>query len=298
MIHALRQIKAFLVVARLNNFTRAAAELHISQSALTVQVRQLEDELGVALFDRNKRRVALTQSGMELLAPLEAILVDAEAVIARTRDINGARRGLVTIAVLSSIGAHFLPQVIRKFTQLYPGVTVRVVDIVAERVIEAVLKEEVDFGISALMRPDKRLTTEMLFADRLCVFVPQNHLLTRRTSVSLRELAAYPMLVTGKSTSVREIFESALRQEGIAVCPAYEANQMATVLGMVNAGLGIAVLPEVAAGFGIGTQIRRIPISKPALRREICVVQKQGRSLSPASSKMIDLLKQSSRQMD
>ena len=298
MIHALRQIRAVLTIARLNNFTRAAAEMHLSQSALTVQVKQLEQELGIVLFDRNKRRVALTQSGIELLAPLEAILVDAEAVVARTREINGLRCGRVAVAVLSSIGSHFLPRVVRKFTQLSPGVNVRIVDGTAERVVDAVIKEEVDFGISALVRTDKRLASERLFSDRFYAFAPKDHLLAGRTSVSLRELAAYPLLVTARNTSAREIFETALKREGIAIFPAYEANYVTTVVGMVHSGLGIAVLPGGAAELGINAHIRRIPIAKPALSREICLLQKKGRCLSPAAGKMIDVLRQSSQQLN
>ncbi len=279
-------------MARLSNFTRAAAELHVSQSALTVQIKQLEDELGVVLFDRNKRRVALTQSGKELLGPLETILVDAEAVITRTRDLKGVRRGLVTVAVLPSIGSQFLPGAIRRFSKLFPGVSVRIVDVVAERVVEAVANEEVDFGIGTLVRRDKRLTTEPLFTDRLCAYVPKDHLLTRKGAVTLRELAAHPLLLTGKDSSVREILDEALHREGIVVSPAYEANYMSTVIGMVNSGLGIAVLPEAAVELGTSTQIRRLPISKPALTREIMIVRKKGRSLSPAAGRMLDTLKE------
>ena len=100
---------------------------------------------GSSFSDRSKRCVALTQSGRELLAPLELVLVDAEAVVTRTRDMKGVRRGLVTIAVLPSIAAEFLPNAIRQFSKLFPGIVVRIVDVVAEKVLEAVGKEEADF---------------------------------------------------------------------------------------------------------------------------------------------------------
>jgi DNA-binding transcriptional LysR family regulator len=292
MLHELRQIRAFLAVARLSNFTRAAAEVHISQSALTVQIRKLEDELGVALFDRTKRRVTLTEPGRELLAPLERVLVDAEATISRTRDLIGVRRGLVTIAALPSIAARFLAEAIREFSRLHPGVTIRVLDVVSERVIEAVTKEEVDFGIGTLIRQSKGLVTELLFRDRLCALVPRNRSIARGPGITLRELAKQPLLVTGRDSSVREILEDALKKEGLVMSPAYEANYMSTIIGMVNSGLGIGVLPEAATGSGIGPQTCRIAISKPPLTREIVIVQKRGRSLSPAASKMVDVIKE------
>jgi LysR family carnitine catabolism transcriptional activator len=290
MLHELRQIRAFLAVARLNNFTRAAAELNVSQSALTVQIRKLEDELGVVLFDRTRRHVALTQSGKELIAPLERILVDAEAAVSQTRDLMGVRRGLVTMAVLPSIAARYMPLVVQRFSTLYPGVTARVLDVVADRVVEAVSKEEADFGIGTVVRQDRSLATESLFRDRLCAFVPKNHPMAKRSGVTLRELATQRLLVTGKDSSVRGILENALKEEDLVISPAYEANYMSTIIGLVNSGLGIGILPEVAFDSGIGKQIHRVEISEPVLIREIVIIRKKGRSLSPAAGKMVEVI--------
>lgn len=120
MIEDMRHIRAFLAVARIGNFTRAASELHVSQSALTVQIKQLEESLGVSLFDRGKRRVALTDAGRDVLGPLERILVDTESLVSRTRELTSLRRGLVTMAVLPSLAARIAPKAIQKFTRMYP----------------------------------------------------------------------------------------------------------------------------------------------------------------------------------
>jgi len=140
MIEDLRHIRAFLAVARIGNFTRAASELHISQSALTVQIRQLEESLGVTLFDRGKRGVGLTNAGKDVLVPLESILIATEAVVGRTRELTSLRRGMVTMAVLPSLASQMIPRAIRKFTQRYPGIVVRIRDIVSEKIIEVVKK--------------------------------------------------------------------------------------------------------------------------------------------------------------
>ncbi|MFP5249533.1 MAG: LysR family transcriptional regulator, partial [Acidobacteriota bacterium] len=173
MIDDLRHIRAFLTAARTGNFTRAAVEMHISQSAFTVQIRQLEDALGVALFDRSKRRVALTSAGRELLVPLERVLVDVESIVSCTRELAGLRRGIVHVGVLPSMAVGLLPEAIRKFSQVHPGITVQVSDIVGEKLIEAVKKEEVDFGVGCRIRVDREIKTTPLFADRLCAFVPK-----------------------------------------------------------------------------------------------------------------------------
>lgn len=293
MIGEMRHIRAFLTVARLNNFTRAANELHVSQSALTVQIRQLEDALGVMLFDRDNRHVALTQSGKEVLQPLERILIDTEAVISHTREVAGLRRGVVAIAVLPSIGATLLAPVLQEFTKKHAAVVVQIVDVVAEEVIEAVKNEKVDFGIGTRVRPDRELTTSLLLIDRLAAFVPKSHLLVRRQSVTLRELLGYPLVLTRKGSSVRELLEVALKKERLSVRPAYEANYMSTVLNLVKAGLGISILPEIADRLAYSGEIARVEINKPVLSRKVEIIQKKGRSPSPATKSMLEFLKRS-----
>lgn len=292
MISDLRHIKAFLTAAKIGNFTRAANELHISQSAFTVQIRQLEEALGVTLFDRSKRRVALTSAGKEIVVPLERILIEMESIVGRTKQLAGLRRGIVNVAVLPSIASQVLPEVIREYTQRYPGIVVQIKDVVAERLIEAVKKEEADFGIGSRIRLDRDLKAMPLLVDRLCAFVPKTHLLGRSGSVTLKDLVAQPLILTGRDSSVREIVERALKRERMQPKIAYETNYMSTAIGMVRAGLGIAVLPEFASSVENSGEIRTVTISKPLLSRRIEVIMRKDRSLSPAALKMADLLKE------
>lgn len=295
MIHDLRHIRAFLAAARIGNFTRAAAELHISQSAFTVQIRQLEDALGVTLFDRSKRRVALTAAGRDVLVPLERVLVDAEAVVVQTRQLTGLRRGIVRIAALPSLAAELLPLTIHEFRQRYPGIMVEIRDVVAESVVESVRREDVDFGVGTRMRMDREITGSPLLEDRLCAFAPLGHLLARRDSVNLRDLVQHPLILTARDSSVRDILDRALRSEKLLLSPAFEVNHMSTAVGLVRAGLGIAVLPEAAVGAERAREIRRLLISRPSLSRRIEIIRRKDRSLSSAAGKMIEILRQSMR---
>src|SRR5262245_52167418 len=142
-----RHIEAFLAVARNGNFTRAAADLHISQPALTVQIRQLEAALGLRLFDRNNRRVALTAQGRELVAPFERVLLDVRAIVDGAHDLSAHRRGIVTVACLPSIAASRLPKAIAALSARHEGIVVRVRDAVGARVTELVKSGEADFGV-------------------------------------------------------------------------------------------------------------------------------------------------------
>lgn len=291
MIEDMRHIRAFLAVARIGNFTRAAADLHVSQSALTVQIRQLEESLGVTLFDRGKRRVALTDAGRDVLVPLEKILVDTEAVVSRTRELTSLRRGLVTLAVLPSLAAHIVPRAIQAFTKAHPGVVVRIRDIVSERIVEAVKKEEVDFGIGSSLRPDGDLKTSLLQVDKLCAFVSKNHVLTRQDSITLSELATHPFIVTGKDSGVREILEDALRRAKRPLTIAFETNYMSTALGLAKEGLGVAILPEVGADMDKSGDVCRLAIVRPVLSRRVDIIEKKDRSLSLAAAQFVKILR-------
>ncbi|MGC2330030.1 MAG: LysR substrate-binding domain-containing protein [Candidatus Acidiferrales bacterium] len=291
MISDMRHIKAFLAVARVGNFTRAAAELHVSQSALTVQIRQLEDTLGVRLFDRGKRRVALTHAGREVLVPLERILVDTEAIISRTRQLAGLRRGIVSLAVLPSLATQIVPAVLKEFVRLHPGVAVQIRDVLGEKIIDAVKKEEVDFGIGSKMHPDREVKASLLMVDKLCALVPQDHLLARQDSVLLSELTSVSLILTMRDSSIREVFEIVRKRERLSPTVAFETTNMATAIGLVRAGLGIAILPEIVARPLEFREVKCVSIIKPALERRIEILQKRDRSLSPAAAKMVEILR-------
>src|SRR5687768_18125700 len=202
MLGEMRHIRAFLAVARCRSFTRAATELHASQPALTVQIQQLESTLGVTLFDRNKRQVSLTQAGRELVAPLERVLVELEAVISSTQDLLQHRRGIVSVAALPSVSAGILPRAIRLLSSRHPGIVVRVRDVVTNTLLAMVKADEVDFGIGSHHGTDRQLTVLPLFSDKLCAFVPPQHPLGKKRSVTRKEVAAHPLILMNRDSSV------------------------------------------------------------------------------------------------
>jgi LysR family carnitine catabolism transcriptional activator len=289
MTAELRHIEAFLAVARCGNFTRAASELHVSQPALTVQIRQLESALGVRLFDRNNRTVGLTQPGRELVAPFERVLLDVRSIVEGAHDFAAHRRGVVTVACLPSIAAELLPRAIADLATRHHGITVRVRDVVAARVLELVKSGEVDFGLGSAARVDRELTDHPLLADRLSAFVAKAHPLADKHQVTLREVAGYPLILTGPDSSVRELVERVLQKEQFSVTVAQEATYMTTALGMAAAGLGIAILPHAAIA-SAPAGVRRVGIRNPALTRRIAIITKAGRSLQPAAQKLVDVL--------
>ncbi len=290
MIPGIRPIRAFLAVARLGSFTKAAAELHVSQPALTVQIHQLEESLSVRLFDRNKRRVALSSSGRELFLPLEKILADIEALMVASHDLTGLQSGSVSIATLPSVASSLLPAVIRQFATEHPKIVVQVNDVIADQIIRLVKTEEIDFGIGTKVGSDKEIDYLEFLSDELCAFFPEGHPLGSRKPLKLRDVAAYPLILTTKGTSVRALVERALEKERLEITLACDANYMSTVIGMVRGGLGVSILPKSAIDSASCSGVQVCVIRTPGLTR-VGLIRKRNRSLSPAAQRFIDLLR-------
>jgi DNA-binding transcriptional LysR family regulator len=289
MIDAIRHLRAFLAVAHLGSFTRASLELHVSQPALTVQVQQLESALGVTLLDRNNRKVALTRAGQELLIPIERVFIDIESIMNHSRDLAELRRGLVTVVAVPSLAATLIPLALCEFSQAYPGVSIRLRDSVGN-LISMVKEGEVDFGIGGTIQRDPAVTTQDLYTEPICVFAPINHPVAQKQTITLSELVEQPVIVPQEQSSLRMILERALEQQGLSFRPFHETSHISTTIAMVNAGLGIAVLPVRAIDCFLSKNVRCIAIRKPALERRVVIFSRAGRSFSPAVSKLIEIL--------
>lgn len=290
MIHELRHVRAFLRISETRNFTRAASDLHISQSALTVQIQQLEESLGVQLFDRNKRGVTLTAAGKDVYGPLQRLFNDAQAIVDHAHELSSASTGFVTIAALPTVSAGVLPELVQSFIAAYPGIRIQISDVIAERVREAVLKRQVDLGIATRHGRDADLRTTPLFRDSLVVFAPSGHALAKKSAITLREAAAFDLILPNRESSVRETVEAIAQRDRLALQTRYETNFMPTALAFVRAGMGIAILPESAAGHE-AHDFARIPINDRFSRRQIELLQRRDFTLSPAAELFVQHLR-------
>ncbi|MGH9765787.1 MAG: LysR substrate-binding domain-containing protein, partial [Blastocatellia bacterium] len=257
--------------------------LHLSQPALTKQVRQLEETLGVRLLDRNTRTVGVTRIGKELAPVVDQLLREIDAVVANTKELAEKSRGVARVAALPSISSTILPKVVAQFKKLYPGVSIILKDVLAQRLIAMVKAEEVDFGIGSLNESDSEVRFDILLTDRIVVVFRPGFPLERKRRIELAALLGFPLILTDKESSVRKLVDSAFESIGKIAIPAFEATYMSTAAGMVKAGLGVALLPSSACETGELTGLVARPVRHPALTRKIGVIQKSGRSLSPAA---------------
>ncbi|QCI12332.1 LysR family transcriptional regulator [Pseudomonas putida] len=288
MKNALQHIRAFITVAQRGNFARAADDLHLSPSALTVQIRQLEGWLGVELLERSPRHVALTAAGREALPAMEKLLLDLGNIVNASQDLAAVRRGVISVAALPSLCAGALAERLAVFRQHYPGIEVRLRDLVAERITERVREGDVDFGLGVRAKLGHGLSFSPLLHDRLCLFVPAGHPLASG-ELHLADLHGQPMILTGRDSSVRAQIEQVFQARGLTLRVAMEANYMSTVLALVRNGLGIALLPE-SADDGERRLVRRY-LPEPGLERELGVITRSESSLSPAALRLVECLK-------
>ncbi|HEY3439683.1 MAG TPA: LysR family transcriptional regulator [Paludibaculum sp.] len=284
----LKHLEAFAVVARLCSFTRAASQLNISQPALTVQIRQLEETLTVRLLDRNTRSVKLTPAGEELAPVVERLLADISSIVSSAKALSGKVAGIVKVAALPSIAATLLPRIIVAFRKQYPEINVSVRDTAAEQVAAMVLSEEVDLGLGIGEPSHPELAFSPLFQDRMCLVLPTGSPLLENRVIRLNHLTTHPLILPAKGSSVRLLVDNAFAALGLRVAPAYEVTLMSTAAGMVRSGLGAAILPSASLDMGELAGLRQRQLREPALVREIGVLRRSGRALSPAAEGFLE----------
>ena len=247
----LRQLRAFVCLAEELHFGRAAERLGISQAPLSMQIRQMEDALGVALFHRTTRRTRLTSAGETLLGHARALLDAAERAVAHTRAMSNETGGRLRVAGVAVALSHVLPPILREFRRLHPAVIVQVLPLDTSTQLRQLEKGEINI---AFIRPTERapfMQTETLMAEGFVASLPKGHRLAGKQVLQLTDfdgesLIGYaPMLGTGYAT----IMINALRQAGLQYRVIHEATHTHAVASLVASGLGIAIMPSWISNF-------------------------------------------------
>lgn len=286
----LRDIRAFIAVAQTGSFTRAATRLHLSQPALTVQIRRLEETVGMRLFDRNSRNVALTPTGRELLPLLQKSLHDMEHVLIDARALGVGASGTVRIACLPTFAASVLPELVQDIKKAVPRVGFHVRDVVASMVNTLVRNEEVDLGLTGGQLDDAAFEVLHAGIDRLVAVFPKRHALARRRRITLADLAAAPLVLTAQGTSVRAVVDSAFANARCTPEIACEPTYMMSAVAMVRAGLGVTILPESAREVRAEPELIVRAVDDPAFTRPIALIKKRGQTLPPVTETFVSML--------
>jgi len=275
----------------ITRFNLAAERLHVTQSALSMLIRELEGQLGLRLFDRHTRMVRLTEAGAEFLPVAEKTLADLETAVSASRDLATLKRGRVSVATSTVLAGTLLPWAVREFTARHPGIRCVVKDCAEEEIRHRVRVGDVDFGLGTALDPEPEVDELALLEDRLIALVPERHALAAQRAVSWRELALHPLVVLATGSPLRALVERALDEAGVRVEPAYEVSFSSTVISMVAAGLGVAALPVNARQVSPRARLATRPLVRPVVERRVCLFLRRDLAPSPAAGAFRDFLR-------
>lgn len=273
----LHQLRYFVAVAQEGSFTAAASRLYLSQPSLSVQIRKLEQDVGARLFERTSRQVVLTAAGSALLEHARVALDQLERGRARVAEVSGLREGEVRVGVLPSIGARMLPDVLAGFRRAHPQVEVRIVEHDVSREFEQLVRSgELDLAVTRLPLTLTGLCTDVLVREPMLLLVPAGHRLAGPGEATLADLAGEDLVGMRAGYGLRDLADQLLAEAGVRPRMVLETGQLAILHGMVAAGMGVALLPRLAAGDG-----PTVALADPCAVRELGVVSRASAHVSP-----------------
>jgi len=286
----LHQLVYALAVAEEHSFTRAADRLHLAQPSLSRQIRLLERELGVLLFNRGpgQGRVTLTPDGAALVPFLQRVLADVEATGAEARALSGMARGRLAVGATPSLITSVLAPALVAFHRSHPGIDLSVVEAGSHQLVPQVASGEVDLALVVMPVTDPLVVTTPLFDDPLVLALAPDHPLARRRRVHVRDLDRLDLVMFREGYDLREVTLAACLAEGVEPHLVSQGGEMAGVLSFVAAGLGAAVVPAIALP-GDGSLVA-VPFRGPTLSRTIALAQRGDRALARPARALTDQL--------
>lgn len=286
----LADLRAFLAVADLGSFRAASDALHLSQSALSRRADKLEAALGVQLFTRTTRRVELTTIGRGFVPRARNVLNELESALVGIQDVAERLSGQVTVACVPSAVAYFLPEVIRDYHAKYPRIRIRIIDESSSQVLTAVARGEADFGLTYIGTNDAEIEFRPLLEEAFVVALSRGHPLARRKSLKWGDLADHPYITLAQGSGNRFLIDQALALSGDRPRHFCEVQHVPALVSMVEAGLGIGVVPRLAMpANGHGTLVS-VPLTDPSVTRKIGLIHPRGKALNPVAKLFYDLL--------
>jgi len=286
----LRQMRAFIAVAKTGNFTLAAQFLHVTQSALSGLIKELEQTLGARVIDRSTRRIALTEMGKELYPLFSQMIDDLDRALANVADHAQLRKGIVRIAAPQLMACTLLPQAVAAWRLRHPEIKVSLVDSGVEDVTARVLSGEVDCGIAPERDESPELDARLLLDMPFEAVIPPGHPLEDRAQLAWNDLAGYSFISLRGQFTERLLADMGEALRDATLRPEHEVSFMTTALAMVAAGLGVTVCMPYASALVHRHGLLTRPLVDPVLTRRFFIYTRGQRSLSPAAEAFVAFL--------
>jgi LysR family carnitine catabolism transcriptional activator len=285
-----KQLRAFLAVAHTLSFAQASQRLHLSQPALSLAIKTLEDTLGGPLLVRTTRSVRLTPEGEVLLPIARHLLADWENAEELLHQHFTLQLGRVAVAAMPSFAANLLPVALKAFRDSYPKINVTVHDVINEQVVEMVRDRRVELGVA--FEPDalEGMLFTPLYLDRFVAVVPGDSPLADSRVLSWGDLLGQPFIALQRPSAVRALLEDSIRQHFGPLPVAFESHQLATVGRMVAQGLGVSVVPSLCIGQMEALGARCVALEQPWVQRRIGLLQLAESNISAAAQALAKTL--------
>lgn len=282
------QLEYFKTVAQLQHFTRAAEALTISQPALSRSIARLEDELGIPLFERQGKKVVLSRYGQIFLKHVDRAMQEIIQGKQAIQDLLNPDHGTIPLAFLHSLGTHFIPDLLSKFRQQYPLVKFKLYQNATNTLMDQLASGEIDLCFSAPIVTRERVEWAPLFTEELFVAVPTGHPLAGQQTIDLSQIANEPIITFKPRYGLRIITDQLFDQAGFKPAITFEGEEIMTVAGLVEAKLGVAIIPRIA---GLEqANLSFLQIRKPLCHRTIGIAWISQRYLPPAAVKFRDFV--------
>lgn len=285
----LNDLLAFRAVAELANFRKAAESVHLSQPAFSRRIDKLEQALGVRLLERTTRRVSLTAVGRDFERKVRELLDELDTTLLGIRGVAASRMGEVTVACVPSTVHYYLSEVVRRYHERAPKVRVKLLDAGANEVLAAVSRGDADFGINFIGAQEGDLEFEPLLEERFVAACRRDHPLARLKRVSWTELARHDYISVGRTSGNRLLLDQALAGLPGRPQPIFETQHVTTMIGLVEAGLGVAAVPSMAMPGPDHPLLVSVPLVDPAITRKVGLIRRRGRSLTAAAQQLYEL---------
>ncbi|WML31227.1 LysR family transcriptional regulator [Neobacillus sp. OS1-32] len=283
------QIQYFQTVAATEHITKAAEMLSISQPALSRAISKLEEELGVKLFDRNGRNITLNQFGKRFLYRVERAIREMELGKQEIQDLIHPEHGTISLAFLHSLGISFIPEILSLFLRQFPKVKFNLSEAGAGQLYEQLLSGETDIALVSHVEDYKEFFRETLWEEELFLAVSVHHPLAETEEVNLLTIKNEPFIAFKNGAGLRSITDQLCKRAGFSPLIAFEGEEIGTVAGLVEANLGVSIIPN--SKLLDRNKIKLLRVKKPVCSRQICLTWIQGKYLSPVTKKFIDFVR-------
>jgi DNA-binding transcriptional LysR family regulator len=288
-------LHVFLTLAETLSFKMTADRISKSQSAVSAQIKMLETQLGVSLLNRTTRTVSLTPYGDMLLRNSKQGMNALTWGFRRLIETATSDRGRVILACSSTVASTWLPSILKEFEREFPSIHISLLEMPLNEIAQVVVAGEADFGLGPVFPSAEALQFEPIMNDEFVVIAPPELLGPRKRSISIPELAKLPLILTKQTNVSRQLLDEAMKEHGLLLNAKYECTHSLTLISMVRAGLGAAVIPASIATEFASRRFQAVPINDQKFLRKISIVTNRERELLPAAACLAGFMRSSVR---